>query len=98
LSHSARRAGRRSGIPGTYYELCVPAVAKTEWHPFSLTTSELATHEEFLLKDLGQWTTKVGQLLGDKDRNLAKEMVLIRGGSLAQNSAQSSIFFCRLFP
>merc|ERR1712187_885855 len=56
--------GAPLAIPGSYYRIRVPQLSPLEWHPFSLATSDVATKMEFIIKDLGYWTRKLGQFVG----------------------------------
>lgn len=58
-------------IPGSYYYLCVPSFTRifgydvyipymglTEWHPFSLCSSSHINHLTFMIEAKGDWTKK----------------------------------------
>jgi ferredoxin-NADP reductase/Ca2+-binding EF-hand superfamily protein len=54
---------------GDYVFLRIPAVARTEWHPFTLTSApedpeRLTVH----LRAVGNWTSAVGERLAERDR------------------------------
>ena len=48
-----RTGGILTTVPGSYYRIKIPALSAVEWHPFSLSSSDIAPHLEFLVKDLG---------------------------------------------
>ncbi|HVZ72652.1 MAG TPA: EF-hand domain-containing protein [Polyangia bacterium] len=55
---------------GDYVFLRVPAVARTEWHPFTLTSApedpeRLTVH----VRALGNWTRALGETLDDRERD-----------------------------
>ena len=54
----------------------IPSISEHEWHPFSLCCS-LATHRaEFIVKDLGSWTTQLHSLL---DSGVVRRAVIVPG-------------------
>ncbi len=48
---------------GDYVKLCVPAVSKLEWHPFSIASRPSEQCVRLLIKPVGSWTTKLSELL-----------------------------------
>jgi hypothetical protein len=62
-STSGREESVLKMTAGTYYKICVPEIARNEWHPFSLATSASGIREEFFVQDLGKWTSEIRELL-----------------------------------
>lgn len=65
--------------PGAYYKVKIPALSWLEWHPFSLASSDVASNIEFLIKDLGNWTTDLGKLLDKADGKTQNLLLMVRG-------------------
>ena len=59
---------------GCYYKLKFPTLG-AEWHPFSLACSEATQRAEFIVKDLGCWTSGLVEQFGAKQQNPAKASV-----------------------
>jgi predicted ferric reductase len=51
----ARPPGFRFG-PGDYAFLCVPAIARHEWHPFTISSAPERPELTFHVRSLGNWT------------------------------------------
>jgi respiratory burst oxidase len=47
---------------GMYAYVNIPEISKTEWHPFSLSSSPDQDHIGFHIKDAGDWTSKAHKL------------------------------------
>jgi len=45
-----------SWSPGDYAFLCIPAIAKHEWHPFTISSAEESGALTFHVRSLGNWT------------------------------------------
>lgn len=43
--------------PGDYAFLCIPAIAKHEWHPFTISSAEESGALTFHIRSLGNWTS-----------------------------------------
>jgi predicted ferric reductase len=47
---------------GQYAFLCIPQVARLEWHPFTIASAPHEPHVTFYVKVLGDWTKKLAAL------------------------------------
>lgn len=46
---------------GTYAFICMPDVAVTQWHPFTICSGNDDEYVEFLIQAVGDWTTSLAQ-------------------------------------
>ncbi len=59
---------RRFGFyPGDYVRLCVPAVSRWEWHPFTISASPEADHFEVHVRSSGDWSGALHNLSRKRD-------------------------------
>lgn len=47
--------------PGTYAFICIPSIAATQWHPFTICSGQDDEHVEFLIHAAGDWTTALAK-------------------------------------
>lgn len=84
---------------GQWADICIPAVSRLEWHPFTIASSPLEDHMIFFVKQNGDWTNKLGLLLSERkgmagytkpDKNDMRIQCVIRGpyGAPAQHVGQ----------
>ena len=53
---------------GSYYRIKVPAISKTEWHPFSLASGVSSHHLTFFVASSGDWTKALYKLVSDEEK------------------------------
>jgi NAD(P)H-flavin reductase len=53
---------------GQYAELKVPAISKSQWHPFTIASAPHEAEMVFYVKAAGNWTTALFQLFADRLR------------------------------
>lgn len=69
---------RRETYPGSYYRIKVPAISKTEWHPFSLASGVNSHHLTFFVASSGDWTKALYKIVSDEELR-KKTMVMVQG-------------------
>lgn len=69
--------------PGDYIFVNIPAIAKYEWHPFTISSSPEQPGEIWLhIRVVGTWTTKLYKMYEEKDKSRGskfKELSLLHG-------------------
>ncbi|KAF9930724.1 hypothetical protein FBU30_000102 [Linnemannia zychae] len=50
--------------PGQHLYLNIPQLSRFEWHPFTITSSPIESTVSLHIRQDGDWTTRLGQLLG----------------------------------
>lgn len=73
---SVPRAG--STFAGSYYRIKIPELSPTEWHPFSLATSDSAPTLAFFIASAGDWTRGLHELVSDPIKR-SQAVVLVQG-------------------
>ena len=61
--------------PGDYIFLKVPAIAKYEWHPFTMSSSP--EQQDFIglhIRVMGTWTSKLYDFVEERNRTLKRDM------------------------
>jgi predicted ferric reductase/Ca2+-binding EF-hand superfamily protein len=69
---------RRETYPGSYYRIKVPAISKTEWHPFSLASGASSHHLTFFVGSSGDWTKALYKIVSDEELR-KNTMVMVQG-------------------
>lgn len=69
---------RRETYPGSYYRIKVPAISKTEWHPFSLASGVTSHHLTFFVASSGDWTKQLYKIVSDEQLR-ESTTVLVQG-------------------
>jgi predicted ferric reductase/Ca2+-binding EF-hand superfamily protein len=69
---------RRETYPGSYYRIKVPAISKTEWHPFSLASGVNSHHLTFFVASSGDWTKALYKIVADEELRKST-MVMVQG-------------------
>lgn len=64
--------------PGMYVHVNFPQISKSEWHPFSLSSSPLDTAATLHIKDMGgeSFTAKLHEFAVSSDETLCKHMLM----------------------
>ena len=60
--------------PGDYIFLKIPAIAKYEWHPFTMSSSP---EQDFLglhIRSVGTWTNKLYDFVKERNRELRRDV------------------------
>ncbi|GAB0498199.1 hypothetical protein MMPV_009540 [Pyropia vietnamensis] len=52
-------------VAGQYAELCVPAISRIEWHPFTIASAPHESEMVFYIKRNGDWTAKLYDLFAN---------------------------------
>ena len=75
------KLGNMKATPGTYFLVNVPSISWIEWHPFSLASSKGDGTEsnQFLIKELGRWTRKLGATLRKQESEGVHKRVYLQG-------------------
>lgn len=53
---------------GDYLFVCVPAIAKREWHPFTISSAPEADDLELHVRSLGNWTSSLRRLAEQREK------------------------------
>jgi len=48
---------------GQYARICVPAISRTQWHPFTIASAPHEADMTFYIAESGDWTAALGRLL-----------------------------------
>ena len=75
---------------GQYIFLCIPDVAKLEWHPFSLSSAPYEDDVTVHIRVLGDWTEKLYKLAASGTKDVA-----VRAQTVAQTSLILPVPVCR---
>jgi predicted ferric reductase len=62
-----RPKGFRS-TPGDYVFVCIPAIARHEWHPFTISSAPEADAIELHVRSLGNWTSSLRRLAESREK------------------------------
>eukprot|EP00168_Porphyra_purpurea_P000134 TRINITY_DN10176_c0_g1_i1.p2 TRINITY_DN10176_c0_g1~~TRINITY_DN10176_c0_g1_i1.p2 ORF type:complete len:155 (+),score=30.32 TRINITY_DN10176_c0_g1_i1:104-568(+) len=52
-------------VAGQYAELCVPAISRIEWHPFTIASAPHESEMVFYIKRNGDWTAALYELFAE---------------------------------
>jgi len=63
---------------GEYLFLCIPALAKHEWHPFTISSAPEREALTVHVRSLGNWTSALRRLVEDKHARGANEPLVAR--------------------
>jgi len=77
--------------PGDYAFLCIPDVAKHEWHPFTISSAPERDHLVFHIRSLGDWTGALRKYVDERPD--APELGAFVDGPYG--SPSGAIFDCR---
>ncbi|MBS0346604.1 MAG: hypothetical protein JSR69_09090 [Proteobacteria bacterium] len=69
--------------PGQYLFLNCPQIATFEWHPFTITTSPLEDTLEVHIRNLGNWTGALHELVGKSISNQVRLSTVPNADSLS---------------
>jgi predicted ferric reductase len=64
---------------GQYAFLCIPQVARLEWHPFTIASAPHEPHMTFYIRVLGDWTKKLAALAATQHPEDSSVSVLVDG-------------------
>jgi predicted ferric reductase/Ca2+-binding EF-hand superfamily protein len=54
--------------PGDYVFVCIPSIAKREWHPFTISSAPEADAIELHVRSLGNWTSALRRLAEQREK------------------------------
>lgn len=77
--------------PGDYVFLRIPAIARFEWHPFTISSAPERDHLAFHIRSLGNWTNALRAFVEEKDE--PAQLTAYVDGPYGTPSAH--IFACR---
>ena len=55
--------------PGDYVFLKIPSIAKTEWHPFTISSSPEQDFIGLHIRAVGTWTNKLYELISERSKS-----------------------------
>ncbi len=65
---------------GDYVIVNIPAIAKYEWHPFTISSSpDMASHVWLHVRGVGTWTTKLYEYYEEKEEEQCQRKSIKRG-------------------
>ena len=64
--------------PGDYIFLKIPAIAKYEWHPFTISSSPEQQGQIWVhVRSVGTWTNKLHTFIDERNQALKKDIELV---------------------
>ena len=60
--------------PGDYVFLKIPSIAKTEWHPFTISSSPEQDFIGLHVRAVGTWTKKLYELIDKRNKPLMRAL------------------------
>ncbi len=63
--------------PGDYVFVCIPSIAKREWHPFTISSAPEADAIELHVRSLGNWTSALRRLAEQREKDAVKTALVV---------------------